>query len=150
MEQEKKEEQNGFKKTIIKYSIIIAFISACIGVAYYFLISLPEKQDLENSTACQSKASDLYNEEMGRNSLFLNNTLHVVILEPKFQFVKDMNTCLYTGGYVNASTNEISEFIKDAQTNEIVAEYKTTIQKGIEFSSDEQRSFKEKQKELFF
>lgn len=147
MEEENK--TTTIKKSLTKYLLITVIVLACIGVAYYFLMYLPEKRDLENRNNCRLTASALYDDEMGRNSRFLNNTLHVVILEPKFQFVKKMNTCLYSGGYVNASTNEISEFIKDAQTNETVSEYKTSIERGIEFSSDSQKLFKEKQKELF-
>lgn len=112
------------KNNWFKLVITIGIILICLSVNYYFVVYLPNrdniKQDLNNQIKCQEAGNKLYQSQIKEAEGSGNYAF------PEFKFNKELKTCLYKNIYLGGD-NYMSNFIIDVYTNKYIINWDREI-----------------------
>ena len=110
--------KNFLKNNWFKMGILIVFLLVAFSLLYYFAIFIPQKEKvkteqltqekyLEQQEKCREAGVKAYKEDSLRYGA--NN-----MVEPKYVYNKNLNLCLYSGGYSqeNLSSGQCGDIIK--------------------------------------
>ncbi len=109
---------NWLKNNWFKLGILVVFLIFVFSLFYYFVVFIPQKEKvkteqltqekyLEQQEKCREAGIKAYKEDALRYGA--NN-----MLEPKYVYNKNLNLCLYSGGYINEdlSSGQCGDIIK--------------------------------------
>lgn len=141
-----------FLSKLLKISTASTILIVGISLFYYFVIFLP-KQKTESKERdflfsmkqeCQKAGDKLFQldvKSMGENTL----------LVPQYAYNKSLNTCLYSGGYIEKEW--LNKWIKDSFTNKDIASFMSYQNKVLQDNRCPEclslEAFDEKERELF-
>lgn len=135
--------KNFLKENWFKVGILIAVLIMTFGISYYFMVSLPNKNDAETLTnlqlKCQELGEKMYQVEKQDNP-------DTLVIPPEYKFNKDLNTCIYSGGVIGISSI-INKYIIDLYTNQEIISYAYDSGGTLYGNSD---SWAEEYQKLFF
>lgn len=121
---------NFLKENWFKLIIAIMIVVVGLSVAYYYVSFLPQKertrleQQKQEQLAKEIKEQTAQKEkcrEIGTRAYESYKSIHQGVdyfFEPEFKFNKELNTCIYSGGYSRG--NYWDRFVKDAFTDRII------------------------------
>lgn len=139
------------KKNLNKYlimSTILGILVISLAVVYCLLIFLPNKEYQEQKIACRDNAlayHENYTKQVGADR---------VKQQYQFKYNKDLETCLYSGGYYGEGLgSSIKLFVIDVYSNKIILEFNKddggNIYTAYDYSVGSIDEFEQKEKELF-
>lgn len=131
------------KKDLItkNWSKILTLLLILIVLSYIY-INLKEKEAERKISECRIIA-----EEYRTNEIKENPTIN--FFEPRYKYNKDLETCIYKGGFFSPTITEVNSdwYIKDLNTNETIIE---SVYVGTNNMFGVTRAeFNKKEKELF-
>ena len=94
-----------------------------LAILFYQLSWKPRqesKENLANNIKCQQEGFQLFE----KDKLSLTNR-DKALIPPEFRFVKELNTCLYSGNFIfyDSTGSTFLVFIKDVYTNKMLTSY---------------------------
>lgn len=131
--------KNWLKENWFKFLIIITMF---ISGNYYFIAVIKNQQIRVNIDNCRK-----IGEEYKKNEIKENPKLS--FFAPKYTFNRDLDACIYSGGFMDISfkENNVTRYIKNLNTNEEIVG-STYIGKEKMFGAYNSEFF-EKDRELF-
>jgi len=144
---------------LTKGALIFSFLLVVFSFFYYYVIFLPQKEEArleqqkqEQLVKEQKEQTELVERcreagEKAYNSYKNNNKGVDYFFDPEFKFNKELNTCIYSGGY--SSGNFWERFVKDTFTERTIIMTFNFRDKEDEKRTDQILLFWEKYEKLF-
>lgn len=102
---------------------IIAFLIILLGVFGFWVLVQNNNQDspqLSLKKECREAGENIYQQEVA------NQSPTQTYFEPEYTYNKDLDTCLYAGGFVSVAGENtyLDRWVKDSLTNEEIVGYR--------------------------